>query len=522
MRSLWKFFTSLRLTVVCLAIGLLLVFFGTWAQVDEGLWNAQERWFKSFFIWWGPQGAHWKLPVFPGGYLLGIVLLLNLTASHIKRFQWGWRKLGIHLTHAGIILLLLGQLMTDKLSRESHLRLREGESKSYSESSREDELVFARDVDAPNEEIVSIPSSAVAGKKEIRHPKLPFAVLVKEFHGNSDVATRASVDEAAKQLLTAVGTLESEYSTPEGLVAQAQRAEQTEGREQVWRAALKSIGEPETGDLVAAAKKIATQPEKAQKLLSVLKSKFKSAMLARFGRQSTAGQIVAERIEKNEPATSDAFPVVAPSGFAKEFVVVPRPESYESDTRNMGYAIVELVANGASLGTWLVHPMLQPQEITVGAQQFRMAYRFERYYQPFNVTLLTTTHEVYPGTVTSTNPEGIPRNFQSRVRIDNPNTSERREVDIYMNNPLRYAGLTFYQYQMGRDEMSGSKGTSTFQVVKNPGWLTPYVGVIVVAIGMLYQFLYHLINFVAKRRTAEPLPTAAKRRRTRQTAEATI
>src|SRR3954469_10541590 len=97
-RSLWKFITSLRLTVVCLAIGILLVFFGTLAQVNEGLWNAQERWFKSFFIWWGPESAHWKIPIFPAGYLLGIVLLLNLVASHLKRFEWAGRKIGIHLT----------------------------------------------------------------------------------------------------------------------------------------------------------------------------------------------------------------------------------------------------------------------------------------------------------------------------------------------------------------------------------------------------------------------------------------
>ena len=48
--KLWNVFTSLRLTVVCLAFGILLVFLGTIAQVNEGLWQAQERWFKSFFI----------------------------------------------------------------------------------------------------------------------------------------------------------------------------------------------------------------------------------------------------------------------------------------------------------------------------------------------------------------------------------------------------------------------------------------------------------------------------------------
>ncbi len=104
----FKFFTSLRLAVVCLALGVLLVFFGTLAQVDEGLYQAQGRWFRSFLVWWGPQGSDWKIPIFPGGYLIGGVLLLNLVATHIKGFQKGWKKLGIHVIHAGIILLILG------------------------------------------------------------------------------------------------------------------------------------------------------------------------------------------------------------------------------------------------------------------------------------------------------------------------------------------------------------------------------------------------------------------------------
>ena len=52
-----SFFTSLRLTVVCLALGLVLVFWGTMAQVDLGLYKAQNEFFRSFIIYWGPKGA---------------------------------------------------------------------------------------------------------------------------------------------------------------------------------------------------------------------------------------------------------------------------------------------------------------------------------------------------------------------------------------------------------------------------------------------------------------------------------
>ena len=111
--------------------------------------------------------------------------------------------------------------------------------------------------------------------------------------------------------------------------------------------------------------------------------------------------------------------------------------------------------------------------------------------------MLNATHTVYPVT-------DIPKDFRSRVRIDNPQTSENREVEIYMNNPLRYAGLTFYQYQMDAGEtvrQAGRVPSSVLQVVRNPGWLTRYVGCAMVAIGLVIQFTMHLVGFISKRST---------------------
>ena len=54
-----SFFTSIRLTVVCLALGLVLVFWGTLAQVDLGLYKAQNEFFRCFFVYWAPKGASW-------------------------------------------------------------------------------------------------------------------------------------------------------------------------------------------------------------------------------------------------------------------------------------------------------------------------------------------------------------------------------------------------------------------------------------------------------------------------------
>src|SRR5271170_3358921 len=94
-KRLVKFFASLRLTVVLLAFAILLVFIGTLAQVDEGLYNAQARYFRQWLIF-GINMFGYRVPLLlPGGYLIGTMLVLNLVSAHIYRFQFSIKKLGI-------------------------------------------------------------------------------------------------------------------------------------------------------------------------------------------------------------------------------------------------------------------------------------------------------------------------------------------------------------------------------------------------------------------------------------------
>jgi hypothetical protein len=216
--------TSLRLTVICLALALVLVFLGTLAQVDLGLYKAQNEFFRSFFIYWGPQGAAWKIPVFPGGYLVGGMLLLNLIASHIRRFQFSGRKAGLWMIHAGLILLLLGQLLTDMLARESALHLREGEAKNYSESTSKAELAVIDITDRALDTVVAIPQHLLAQRSEVRHPQLPFSIRIREYYANSIVENRGAGDAAPPAATKGLG--------PQVTVREAPRVTETDRRDQ--------------------------------------------------------------------------------------------------------------------------------------------------------------------------------------------------------------------------------------------------------------------------------------------------
>ena len=157
------------------------------------------------------------------------------------------------------------------------------------------------------------------------------------------------------------------------------------------------------------------------------------------------------------------------------------------DERDTPASVVELRASGKSLGSWLVSTVInRPQTFTVDGRTWQISLRPKRYYTPFSLTLIECQHDVYPGTQ-------IPKNFSSQVTVRSPATGDDREVLIWMNHPLRYGGNTYYQYQM-----AAANGSSTLQVVRNPGWLTPYVSCTLVGLGLVWQFLSHLIRFVRR------------------------
>ena len=50
-KTLLKPLASLRLTVVLIVLAMLLIYAGTWAQIDTGIWQVQKQYFHSLFTW---------------------------------------------------------------------------------------------------------------------------------------------------------------------------------------------------------------------------------------------------------------------------------------------------------------------------------------------------------------------------------------------------------------------------------------------------------------------------------------
>jgi hypothetical protein len=418
-KNIIRFFTSLRLTVVLLAFAIILVFIGTLAQVDEGLYNAQARYFRQWLIFGLDLFGH-KIPILlPGGYLIGTMLLANLLAAHIYRFQLSVKKIGIQLAHTGVILLLVGQLATDMLAHESQIRFAEGQTKAYAESSRNYELAFTTDAGANSEQVITIPQQLLVRGGEIQNQSLPFTINVKSFWKNTGVPQfRAPMMQNAPPLTTNGVAVNFDFSPT---------------------AEVKTMDD----------KNVPT------------------ALIEISSSQGSLGEWVV-------------------SGWTADAGMI--------DGLQQSYA----PQVGVDMARQIAGDLTKPQSIVVGGKAFTFALRPERTYLPFSLKLLHLTNSYYAGT-------DIPKDFRSRVQLQNSRTGENREVEIYMNAPLRYSGLTFYQYQMTAGELAENAGvtpTSVLQVVHNPGWLTPYIGCALVAAGLVTQFLFHLAGFIAKRRTS--------------------
>ena len=122
----------------------------------------------------------------PGGYLLGGLLIINLTSAYITRFQWTGKKMGIQLIHLGIIMLLVGQLATQAMQEESRMQINKGESSNYIERFHGVELAFS-DVTSPDtQKVVTIPQDILENGGTIRTADLPFKIQIKHFGVNCD------------------------------------------------------------------------------------------------------------------------------------------------------------------------------------------------------------------------------------------------------------------------------------------------------------------------------------------------
>jgi hypothetical protein len=201
-KSLGTGLASLRLTIALLSLSLVMIFVATLDQVHLGVWGVQKKYFHAFFVLAQIPGTEVQLPIFPGGYLLGVALLVNLLTAHAYRFRLSWKKCGIWLTHAGLILLLIGEGLSGLMQRDGQMRLNVGQTSRYIESFRENELAVTDATNPRYDDVVAIPVAHLMGQNVIQNPKLPFVLRPIAYFPNAVLRARSQMPTAPPSMAT--------------------------------------------------------------------------------------------------------------------------------------------------------------------------------------------------------------------------------------------------------------------------------------------------------------------------------
>ncbi|MEN7972385.1 MAG: cytochrome c biogenesis protein ResB [Verrucomicrobiota bacterium] len=438
MKKLINLFLSLKLTVVLLSLAMVLVFAGTLAQVDKGIWVVMDQYFRCFIA---QIDLHVFFPrsmdipdvwiPFPGGFLIGFLLVVNLVAVHWANFKVqaaGGRRV------AGIVFLLLGFLVT------AGVMFGWGTAPVAATENDAFWRVFLRLGRGTLAAIVLYIACVLLYRKRagmvLLHGGILF-LLVGEF-------------------MTALYAVEATMTIKEGeTIGYIDHSRQME-------LAFIDPSNPDH-DLVTVV------PQRLLKDGAELKP------------EALPFDIKVNRymVNSSRPHSMSSVPE-------------ERAASGNGDVPAVDIGLFDR-ATGESLGRHVLSLWFYPNfvnrawdmpvKILAAEKEYMVYLRPRREYlkstsgNPYSIRLLDFVHEKYEGTQ-------MPKDFASQIQLVNEGDDVNRELRIWMNNPLRYARRTFYQSGYLPDD----SGT-VLQVVRNDTWMIPYLSCMIVFAGMTAQFL---------------------------------
>jgi ABC-type transport system involved in cytochrome c biogenesis permease subunit len=514
---------SLRLTVALFAMGIFLIFAGTLAQVDKDIWEVMHQYFRAFFAWIPFQvffppaffsggapaipGGFW----FPGGWLIGGAMGINLLAAHALRFKVQAR--GPRLA-AGLAVIALGMVLT-------WIVIVGGSGKDPIEGAASFEwstlwialkwslvAVWAAGLYA----LVSLDRARKAERWIlIVAQALLSGVLIWIFAQGHESALGDSSMRILWQLikgglsgLVLLAGCVAVFRKRAGIVLLHAGVALVMANELVVSGlhveGQMSIFEGETVNYVQDIRTVElavvdSANPKTDDVVVVPRGMLQEKKTIQHDFLPFDVQVVEylqnSELQRAEP--DDKNPATAGAGL--QWIVKPRRAGAGTDTggkvdRTAAYVTLTKKGESKPIGTYLVSLDLRPQAIKLDDKTYNLALQHKRTYKPYSMYLADVRADNYPGTKT-------PRNYSSDLRLIDKSRNVDREVKIWMNNPLRFAGETFYQSEVSIDEQGHE--VTILQVVTNAGWMIPYVACMLVATGLLAQFSITLLRFLRRR-----------------------
>ncbi len=530
---------SLKLTVVLMALAIFLVFAGTLAQVSIDMWEVIDQYFSAYLAWiniqvffppsFFPQ-LHAKIPAiyfpFPGGATIGLAMIVNLLAAHAVRFKIyasGWRLL------LGLLVMATGAWITWMVIDAGHnkegfqgepffewstfwnvlqlllLAIAVGlfwpllKLTWWSQTPRYLEAVLIAAAQCGLVVLLSwihstdfslSPSSLRILWQVIQGTAaglvlLPGCWLLFGRRAGIVLIHAGILLMMFGQYIATVYNVEERMAIREGQTIQYGEDIRT------TELAVIDGSHPEYDDVVVIPRELLLASLARQQKISDERLPFDVEVLEYHKN--------ADLVRRKDTETAPAD-----RGIGRDYRIEPlRPSAGASSdaTVDLAAAYVRLLdkRTGQPLGTHLVSVLAtlggHKDQVEVNGKTYQVALRFRRTYKPYSITLIDVVRQNYSGTNT-------PRDYSSVIRLRDPTRNVDRQVRIWMNNPMRYAGETFYQSRYDDGSKSGGVELTELQVVKNTGWMIPYVSCMIVMVGMAAHFWGTLVRFLVSRERA--------------------
>ena len=169
---------------------IVLVFFGTIAQKDIGLYASQMKYFSSYYF-----TILGFIPL-PGGRLTVIIMTINLFSSLFKKSLWKLKKIGIIIVHIGGLLLLLGGGVTAYFSSEGNMVISEGDSSDHVNDYHAMELAFVNTSLEDSLEYTVFDSPILSVGSSIKYDNLGIELNIIDMIKNVRIENRISPSDS--------------------------------------------------------------------------------------------------------------------------------------------------------------------------------------------------------------------------------------------------------------------------------------------------------------------------------------
>jgi len=180
---------------------MILVFFGTIAQRDMGLFQAQQKYFSSILLWLEISGL--KVLPLPGGLLTMSILFISLSSFFLKPNIWRINKLGVLTVHGGALILIIGGGITAFFSSEGNMMIQEKKSSNYIQNLYEKEfsIIVDHDSDLDSLQVINFNEELLTNNNILYYNHIPFKIKIINYFINSSLNEKEERSESDRGIL---------------------------------------------------------------------------------------------------------------------------------------------------------------------------------------------------------------------------------------------------------------------------------------------------------------------------------